>query len=187
MTKRCKKCGNEYPLDAEYWPVWGQSRDGFHYICIKCVHHKRLHLCWYNMIRRCYDPDCPGYENYGGRGIEVCEEWKSDSYAFDRWALANGYDDTLTIDRIEPDGNYTPENCRWANRSVQSMNRTTCNATGYIGVNVSSDGIRYYGALRVGLRRVSLEMARTPLEAAIIRDRYIVEHGLQNKLNGVLQ
>ncbi|MBF0154658.1 MAG: hypothetical protein HQL64_13030 [Magnetococcales bacterium] len=78
---------------------------------------------YYDMKRRCYSPGCSSYRLYGGRGIEVCEEWKNDHLAFYRWAMANGYRDDLEIDRIDPDGNYTPDNCRFVTHKENSKNR----------------------------------------------------------------
>jgi hypothetical protein len=66
-----------------------------------------------------------GYKNYGGRGIKVCNEWKNDYYSFKNWALKHGYSDTLSIDRIDPDGNYDPYNCKWSTRKEQNNNQRT--------------------------------------------------------------
>lgn len=84
---------------------------------------KRIHSVWCGMKNRCYNQNVSCYENYGGRGIKICDEWLNDYYAFEKWALSNGYADDLTIDRIDNDGDYTPYNCRWVDKFVQSNNR----------------------------------------------------------------
>lgn len=87
------------------------------------VNHKRIYHIWHNMVARCHNPKSPAYANYGGRGVSVCEEWRSDPAAFRDWALSNGYTDGLTIDRADNDGNYEPGNCRWITLAEQQGNR----------------------------------------------------------------
>lgn len=84
---------------------------------------ERIFVIWYHMIKRCYDEKNKAYSYYGGRGITVCEEWRDDPLAFKKWALANGYKEDLTIERIDVNGNYCPENCTWITLQMQNYNR----------------------------------------------------------------
>lgn len=100
---------------------------------MKKVGKERLKSIWYGMRDRCYNHNNIGYKNYGGKGVRICEEWLSDKYKFIEWALNNGYSDDLTIDRINNDGNYCPENCRWVDRRTQANNSSLNTVIEFMG------------------------------------------------------
>ena len=84
--------------------------------------HTRLYKIWGNMCNRCPNPNNPAWHRYGGRGITVCDEWKSFE-CFRDWAKANGYSESLTIDRKDNNGGYNPTNCRWVDNFTQANNK----------------------------------------------------------------
>lgn len=99
----------------------------------KFVKNKRLYNIWIDMKRRCYNKNRKAYKNYGGRGIIICDEWKNNFMSFYNWAIENGYDDKLTIDRIDNNGNYEPNNCRWATLKQQANNTSHNHVVEYKG------------------------------------------------------
>lgn len=101
-----------------------------------CLSNTRLHSIWSHINQRCHNPKDRKYMYYGGRGITVCNEWKNSFKSFYEWSISNGYSDGLTIDRIENDGNYCPENCRWATYVIQNRNRrpSSRSKSGYSGL-----------------------------------------------------
>jgi hypothetical protein len=83
----------------------------------------RLYKIWTDMKKRCNNKHHWAFARYGGRGIKVCEEWHT-FLPFYEWATANGYSDSLTIDRVDNDGDYTPDNCCWVTRKAQANNKS---------------------------------------------------------------
>ena len=104
-------------LNIERMSVVGQKRKTHGKI------HTRLYRIWTGMKSRCSNPKGSKYHIYGGKGVTVCAEWSNSFDCFYDWAMANGYADNLSIDRIDSNGNYEPSNCRWATYSEQNKNR----------------------------------------------------------------
>jgi len=128
--------------------------------------HTRLYSIWTNMKSRCHNSKSTGYENYGGRGIKVCKEWKNDFVTFERWAKSNGYSDDLTIERVDFNLDYSPENCEWIPIFEQSRNRRSLLLISKDGVTNSLKG--WCRELGVNYKTVYTHMQRkkaTPEEA----------------------
>lgn len=92
----------------------------------------RLYRIYAGMKSRCYNPNEPAYKNYGGRGITICPEWQMFE-PFKKWAMLHGYDDNLSIDRIDNNKGYSPENCRWTDRKTQNNNQRSNRLISYKG------------------------------------------------------
>ena len=84
----------------------------------------KIYMVWAGMKRRCYNPNQKSYPDYGGRGIKMCDDWKENFESFYKWSMENGYiEGEVEIDRIDVNGNYCPENCRWVSMAVQNRNK----------------------------------------------------------------
>jgi hypothetical protein len=110
----------------------------------------RMYTIWKDMIKRTENPSEKSFKDYGGRGIKVCEEWRHNFQSFYDWAIKSGYNETLSIDRIDVNGNYGPNNCRWATQKTQCNGKRNNVRVKYNGETLTLQqwseriGIKYY-------------------------------------------
>lgn len=186
---RCDECYSFFKRRADY-----KSKE----LCVYCANQKggktrsthgmnngnsRLHVTWANMKRRCLNPENRKYNIYGGSGVSICSEWL-DFKPFYDWAMMNGYEDNLTIDRKDTSGNYEPSNCRFVDVSTQNANKriTDKNKSGYIGVSRHSTG-SFIASIQWKRKSVFRKHFNDSLSAACARDQFIIDNELPHTLN----
>ena len=146
--------------------------------------NKEIYWAWKSMKQRCQNPKCQAYHNYGARGIMVCDELQSFE-PFCEWALKNGYQKGLDMDRIDNDGNYCPENCRWTDRRTNTLNRR-------MTIYLTIDGITKPGVIwaeEVGIPKYLIsswvyvhgidfatKRVKDALENGYVRNNYMRDH-----------
>ena len=149
----------------------------------------RLNLIWRSMKQRAYNHNNTNYNNYGGRGITVCDEWRNDFISFYDWAMSNGYDKSLSIDRINNDGNYEPSNCRWTTKEVQAQNKRVLrsnNSSGYKGVSFRKSRNTFVARISIDKKHIYIgSYFKTAYDAAIAYDKYVVDNNLSHSINGI--
>lgn len=179
-TKKCTKCKKVLPISEFYKNR--STKDGLSRWCKDCT---RIMQVWANMLQRCNNSKNTSYKNYGGRGISVCKAWENNFKVFEEWALNNGYNGKLTLDRIDNDGNYEPGNCRFSTCRMQSINQrmSKTNTSGYVGVFLHSDGAGWEGKISVYNKTYCSGYSTDKLKAVKMRDDYIKKNKLDNKLN----
>lgn len=143
--------------------------------------HTRVYRIYAKMLRRCFVESDLAYSRYGGRGITMCDEWKNSFVAFSDWAYANGYADNLTIDRIDNNGDYCPENCRWTDYLTQSNNKRNNRVYEHNGeTKTLSEWCR---TLNLPYRRIYFRITNGwTFEEAISQKKYVNNHYKEKRI-----
>lgn len=111
--------------------------------------HTRIYRIWANMKTRCYNPKATRFYQWGGKGVTVCDEWRNNFLSFYKWATSHGYADNLTLDRIDSNKGYGPDNCRWVDAHTQNINKPGVPVYEYNGIKFHQcDVPRLFGIKR---------------------------------------
>ena len=147
--------------------------------------YHNFYTTWSSMLSRCNNPKSSGYYKYGARGITICEEWLDPKIFLDWCDLTHPNMEGYTLDRIDNDKGYSPDNCRWADASTQNINKRLSkrNKSGYVGVSWNKVRGMWTIRIKVNTKYVWLGDFEDLMEAVILRDNYIIENNLPHKLN----
>jgi len=142
----------------------------------------KLYHVYHAMKQRCYNSKDQKFNLYGGRGVIICENWLENPKSFFKWAMDNGYEEGLTIDRENHYGNYEPSNCSWVTFKKQNSHlaHRKDNKSGYRGVRITS-----YGTFQVYVKNKCLGSYKTAIEGAKLRNEYIADNCLDIQLNKI--
>ena len=177
-------CGNAFKAQIQSIKTGNTTSCG----CINGIHHgltyHKLYHCWKDMIRRCINQKCKNYKHYGARGITVCNEWLDiNNFINDMFPT---YQEGLSIDRIDVNGNYEPNNCRWTTKSIQNRNTRKIksnNTSGYRGVSFDKSRKKWFSSIRINNKQINLGRFNNILEAAKTYDNYVIANNLEHTRN----
>jgi hypothetical protein len=177
---KCGFCGKEFKANTQHI-LSGHTKScgcyGKHNLS-----NTKLYEVWGAIKNRTLNPKNKQYNDYGGRGITICEEWL-DIHNFYNWAMSNGYEEDkgLSIDRIDNDGNYEPSNCRWTTRVIQARNQRMYknNSSGYKGVSYFKNSNKYRAVITINREKIYLGLFPTPEDGAVAYNNYIISNNLE--------
>ena len=181
---KCPYCDTEFEIRTYLISKNKQKSCG----CLTTVTHglrsHRLYKTWAGMKNRCYNEKNPKYKHYGARGIQVCERWLDvKNFIEDMYP---SYQEGLTLDRIDVNGNYEPDNCRWATSNTQARNTRkimSTNKSGYRGVYWDKNNKKWRTQIRVNGKNIHIGMFNDLLEGAKAYDQYVIDNNLEHTKN----
>ena len=181
----CQYCGGEFEAQTAHIKSGKTKSCGCQKGDAYGLTSHRFYKTWEGMLQRCNNPKIKAYKNYGGRGIIVCVEWL-DVRNFVAWSESTypnieGY----TLDRIDNDKGYSPDNCRWADATTQAVNQRMQknNTSGFVGVSWDISKNKWVAHIKVNKVGINLGCFPTKEEAVLARDNYIIENKLPHKLS----
>lgn len=157
----------------------------------KSIHNltnHRLYKIWDGMKQRCNNKNNAHYKDYGERDISVCDEWNNNFLSFYSWALENGYQENLTIDRENNNLGYFPDNCRWVEKTTQSRNTRVIhkhNKSGYRGVSFNTKKSKWLSQIMINNKNTFIGYFNDILDAAKAYDKYVIDNNLEHTINKV--
>ena len=184
---QCQYCGKEFETMVQSVKC-GDTKSCGCRIGGKIKHGLRknkFYQTWYGMLQRCTNTMRQDYKDYGARGITVCEEWL-DVRNFITWAESTHPNiEDVSLDRIDNDGGYSPENCTWSDKTTQSVNQRVRkdNKSGVVGVNYHKGNVKWAAYICVNNTRKHIGSFKDKIEAVLARDNYIIENKLPHKLS----
>lgn len=184
----CQYCGNSWEVITAHINTGHTKSCGCFITKLNITHgmsQNKFYQTWYGMLQRCNNLESTNYKYYGDRGIIVCEEWL-DVANFVAWCeLTNPNIEGYSLDRIDNDKGYSPENCTWSDKTTQAINQRIMknNKSGYVGVIWNKRGRKWCANIRINKILKQIGSFKTLEEAVQARDNYIIENNLPHKLS----
>ena len=181
----CPYCGREFESAVRYIKNGTKSCGCFSANRTHGLSNHRMYDTWLNMLDRCYNKNFKRFNDYGGRGIMVCTEWLDIKNFVDWVDNKSNWEEGLTLDRIDNDKGYSPDNCTFSTKTIQSINqrKRSTNTSGYVGVSWEAKVSKWRARVTMFKKEKHIGTFNTKEEAVQARDNYIIENNLPHKLS----